>query len=353
MWLGIVERFIDATAEHIRIRAGRGPDPERARGAPDGRGAGLDGRALLLHLARPRGGPSGGRRRRDRPGLDRGALSRRDPGGAAPARDRRRRPARAEVAAPGNRRTPTRRSVLFPRRGMGLGRDRARFTGRRALLAASVVALLVAAPSAFAHIERASYWPDPGAETAGGVPTGGSVPKARGLFKALDKKPPGDTRVVCAGRVPKKPKGLKKGDKGPAQKKLRNKYAKRLRKHPSIKRLSKSIKKATGSKPRSPKKAAQGREERRGRLRRVRATSAAALRAERQGLSEVRLAPVQVQHSPAEALQVQGDPARRQRLRQQRPRRRHVRDLHRADGPLRPHQRSEVRRVRGGQRPPG
>ncbi|MGH2923695.1 MAG: hypothetical protein ACRDKH_06685, partial [Solirubrobacterales bacterium] len=48
-----------------------------------------------------------------------------------------------------------------------------------------------------AHIERASYWPDPGADTADGVPTGGAVPDVRSLFSALDGGAVGETRVVC------------------------------------------------------------------------------------------------------------------------------------------------------------
>lgn len=130
---------------------------------------------------------------------------------------------------------------------MGLGNHRSIFSGRRALAGAAVLACLIVVPVASAHIERAAYWPDPAAETVGGVPAGGAVPKARGLFKALAKKPVGVTRVVCqGGSAPKKPKGQS----------MRRKYAKALRKHPSIKRLAKSIKKATGSKPRNPKRKA-------------------------------------------------------------------------------------------------
>jgi hypothetical protein len=66
---------------------------------------------------------------------------------------------------------------------MDVGSRRARCVAAFALCA---VALLV--PSlASAHIERASYWPDP---------TGGHVPKVRSLASALIK-PKGKTRVVC------------------------------------------------------------------------------------------------------------------------------------------------------------
>ena len=72
---------------------------------------------------------------------------------------------------------------------------------RRGLVAILVGAgLLVSAPVALAHIERASYWPNPGSEKAGKAKAGGKVPKTRGIFTALDKKPVGKTRVVCQGK---------------------------------------------------------------------------------------------------------------------------------------------------------
>lgn len=62
-------------------------------------------------------------------------------------------------------------------------------TRRGTIVAALVVCgLAILVPSlASAHIERASYWPDP---------TGGQVPKVRSLASALIK-PKGKTRVVC------------------------------------------------------------------------------------------------------------------------------------------------------------
>jgi hypothetical protein len=78
---------------------------------------------------------------------------------------------------------------------MGGRRRRRAWLGLLAI-AAALISIALAAP-ALAHIERASYWPDPATDTAGGQPTGGKVPDARSLFTALDKKPPGDTRVVC------------------------------------------------------------------------------------------------------------------------------------------------------------
>jgi hypothetical protein len=66
-------------------------------------------------------------------------------------------------------------------------------------LAALAVAAVVAVTTASAHIERASYWPDPAPDTSIQPPAGGAVPEARDLFTALDEEPPGDTRVVCQG----------------------------------------------------------------------------------------------------------------------------------------------------------
>lgn len=65
---------------------------------------------------------------------------------------------------------------------------------------AAAVTLVVAQASA--HIERASYWPDPAPDTSVKPATGGKVPVTRNLFTALQKKLPGATRVVCQGRVP-------------------------------------------------------------------------------------------------------------------------------------------------------
>ena len=80
---------------------------------------------------------------------------------------------------------------------LGDGRDSGSRSGRWIASAVVGAAMLVAAPSALAHIERASYWPDPGVDTADGVPTGGDVPEVRPLFTALDEGAVGVTRVVC------------------------------------------------------------------------------------------------------------------------------------------------------------
>jgi hypothetical protein len=89
---------------------------------------------------------------------------------------------------------------------------------RRLAAIALALGLLIALPTlALAHIERASYWPDPAPDTSVNPPAGGSVPAVRTIFSALKKKLPGTTRVVCQ-KVPKK----------------------KLRKHGSVKKLSKN-----------------------------------------------------------------------------------------------------------------
>ena len=72
--------------------------------------------------------------------------------------------------------------------------------GKRPHTTAILLALvaLVALPAlAIGHVERSSYWPDPAPDTSVNPPAGGAVPAVRSLYKALDTKPPGDTRVVC------------------------------------------------------------------------------------------------------------------------------------------------------------
>src|SRR3954468_9422973 len=78
---------------------------------------------------------------------------------------------------------------------MKIRRGHRRTTVAIASLIALVAVLLPAL--AFGHIERASYWPHPGADTSVKPAAGGSVPAVRKLFSALDKKKPGKTLVVC------------------------------------------------------------------------------------------------------------------------------------------------------------
>lgn len=61
----------------------------------------------------------------------------------------------------------------------------------------AVVAILALPAPAFAHVERASYWPDPAPDCSIRPCTGGQVPAVRSLASALDRSLPGDTRVVC------------------------------------------------------------------------------------------------------------------------------------------------------------
>jgi hypothetical protein len=68
---------------------------------------------------------------------------------------------------------------------------------RKALPCTALLALALASAPALAHVERASYWPDPAPDCSITPCTGGKVPKARSLASALNKKLPGDTRVVC------------------------------------------------------------------------------------------------------------------------------------------------------------
>jgi Right handed beta helix region len=104
---------------------------------------------------------------------------------------------------------------------------------RRGTLAVviAIAAGAVLLPSlAFGHIERASYWPDPAADTAVKPAAGGKVPEVRKLFSALNKKKPGTTRVVC--------------QKVPSKKLRKNGSVKKLSKHKSMKALNKDLKQA-------------------------------------------------------------------------------------------------------------
>ncbi len=69
--------------------------------------------------------------------------------------------------------------------------------GRVAAVFVVALAVAVTVSQAWAHVERASYWPDPRPDKSVTPATGGKVPKARSLYTALDAKRVGDTRVVC------------------------------------------------------------------------------------------------------------------------------------------------------------
>jgi Right handed beta helix region len=79
---------------------------------------------------------------------------------------------------------------------MGAGKARHRRGTLIAAIAIATVAVLLPA-LAFAHIERASYWPNPAPDTSVNPPAGGAVPAVRDLESALKKNRPGTTRVVC------------------------------------------------------------------------------------------------------------------------------------------------------------
>src|SRR4051794_25397924 len=63
-----------------------------------------------------------------------------------------------------------------------------------ALTATTMLGLVASAP---AHIERASYSPDPKPDTSVKPAAGGGVPTPRSLASALDASARGTTRVVC------------------------------------------------------------------------------------------------------------------------------------------------------------
>jgi hypothetical protein len=84
---------------------------------------------------------------------------------------------------------------------------KSRIRNRRLIAIALGLGLLVALPTfAMAHIERASYWPDPAPDTSVHPPAGGAVPAVRPLGTALDAGQPGTTRVVCKGTAIPEPK---------------------------------------------------------------------------------------------------------------------------------------------------
>ena len=73
-----------------------------------------------------------------------------------------------------------------------------------AAIAVCAFSVLLTPTLASAHIERASYWPDPGVDFADGVPAGGAVPETRSLFSALDPTAVGETFVVCQQNSPQR-----------------------------------------------------------------------------------------------------------------------------------------------------
>jgi hypothetical protein len=71
---------------------------------------------------------------------------------------------------------------------------------RRSTIAIVAVVGTLALPAlSLAHLERPSYWPDPGPDTSVSPPAGGEAPKARSLASAVTGAGPGQVRVVCQG----------------------------------------------------------------------------------------------------------------------------------------------------------
>ena len=72
---------------------------------------------------------------------------------------------------------------------------------RAVWLTAAVAAVMLALPAfALAHLERPSYWPDPGPDFTVKPPAGGEVPTPRSLKSAVRGGGRGDVLVVCQGR---------------------------------------------------------------------------------------------------------------------------------------------------------
>ena len=69
--------------------------------------------------------------------------------------------------------------------------------GRLYVLFSIVVAMAVLTATAYGHVERSSYWPDPAPDKSVKPAAGGKVPRARSLAAALKARSRGDTRVVC------------------------------------------------------------------------------------------------------------------------------------------------------------
>jgi hypothetical protein len=111
---------------------------------------------------------------------------------------------------------------------------RAKHRRGRLIVAIAIAAVAVLLPAlAFAHVERASYWPNPAPDASVKPAAGGSVPAVRKVFSAIDKKNLGTTRVVCQ-QVPNK-------------KTRKHASVKKLSKNKSIKALSKDVKVARKS----------------------------------------------------------------------------------------------------------
>src|SRR3954471_10156130 len=72
-----------------------------------------------------------------------------------------------------------------------------RMTGVKRCAALAIALIGIVPAVASAHVERSAYWPDPAPDCSVTPCAGGQVPMARSLASALDRRRPGDTRVVC------------------------------------------------------------------------------------------------------------------------------------------------------------
>ena len=70
---------------------------------------------------------------------------------------------------------------------------------RSVSIAVTAAAILLSPALAFAHLERPSYWPDPGPDNTVSPAAGGEVPTARSFASLATGAGPGDVLVVCKG----------------------------------------------------------------------------------------------------------------------------------------------------------
>ena len=180
-------------------------------------------------------------------------------------------------------------------------------------IAVAAVAMLVPA-FALAHIERASYWPDPAPDTSVKPAAGGSVPAVRSLYSVARRRRSPARRGSSARRCR-------------ASKLRKHGTPEQLSKNKSMKALNKDLKTArkNGYKLRE---------------------SQPAIKISKKKAKKLR----KTQHQAAAAVQVQVDPGCGHGLAQQRPRRDHAGPLHRAEVARQADQRPGLRPVQDHQR---
>lgn len=114
---------------------------------------------------------------------------------------------------------------------------------RSGIVAAGAVAVAILVPaSAWAHVERSTFWPDPAPDTSVNPPAGGEVPEYRPLDTALKNGPPGDTHIVCQDDSLSRAKdAIKKGRKGFKVRPSEDKRHLTKRKAKKLKKLNKKF----------------------------------------------------------------------------------------------------------------